>query len=163
MQVVRVHAFRPAFAHLVLQAASPELQPRLVEEVTALVGARAPHHHGSGVGHHPEAFLALSQRVLGAAPVSPLNQQSRDQQRLEQHQGEGPENVAAVLLEQPRFAKPELHARGDTGFADVPTIKLTPIERIDTRVDGGDRNVLGSLAAQHPQCELARLFGDQFA
>ena len=136
MQVVRVHAFRPAFADLVLQAASPELQPRLVEEVAALVGARAPHHHGSGIGHHPEAFLALTQRALGTSPVSPLDQQPCDQQGLEQQQGDGGENVAAVLLEKPGFAKPELHARGDTGFADVPTIELTPIERIDTHVDG---------------------------
>ena len=161
MQVVRVHAFRPAVADLVLQTASPELQPRLVEEVAALVGARAPHHHGSGVGHHPEAFLALTQRALGTPPVSPLDQQPGDQRRLQQQHGKRAENVATVLLEDARFAKPELHAWGDASFADVPPTELAPIERIDVR-NGGERDVLGPLAAEDAQRELDRLFGNPF-
>ena len=38
---------------------------------------------------------------------------------LEQHQGEGTENVATVLLEQPWLTKPEFHACWDAGFAQI--------------------------------------------
>ena len=60
LQVVRVHAFRPAVADLVLQAASPELQPRLVEEVAAL-----------GRGPRATPSRAPCQPSPGSVPRSP--------------------------------------------------------------------------------------------
>ena len=64
VEIVAVHVLGPAVAELLLQRATHEIQPRLVEPGAELVGAADPDHDRSGVRHVPEAPLVLDQGFL---------------------------------------------------------------------------------------------------
>src|SRR5262249_30491004 len=69
--VVRMYAFLPSMAQLLLQRSTAEVQPGFVEVIAPAVSSGRPNHNGSRVGQEPEPLLALNELpkefILGRA------------------------------------------------------------------------------------------------
>src|SRR5262245_60753380 len=64
LNIIGMHAVRPALSEFLLQGAPRELEPALVHERTELVGAGDPQQCGCAVGHGAEALFAFLQRAF---------------------------------------------------------------------------------------------------
>src|SRR5581483_6391646 len=64
LEILGVHAFRPAVPVFLLDRAAGEREPRLIEEVAERVSARHPQQDRRAVRHDPEALLDLLARRL---------------------------------------------------------------------------------------------------
>ena len=68
IEIVRVYASRPAFAKLLLDRASGEIEPAAIEKGAELVGTGHPDECGSRVGHEAKALFAFAEnRFLSLA------------------------------------------------------------------------------------------------
>jgi hypothetical protein len=61
IEVIGVNAFNPPVAHLLVNRAPCEIQPRLVEVIAEPVYAGLPDQDRGGVGHRAESPIAFTQ------------------------------------------------------------------------------------------------------
>ena len=80
VEVIPVDTFCPPIANFLLQPATGEVEPALVEKVTALVRGRHPDHHGCGVGHSAKARLTLPDEVHPRAPFREQHRQKHERE-----------------------------------------------------------------------------------
>ena len=89
VEVIPMDTFCPPIANFLLQPATGEVEPALVEKGTALVRGRHPDHHGCGVGHSAKARLTLPDEVHPRPPFREQHRQKheresgRDEEQLE--------------------------------------------------------------------------------
>src|SRR5206468_12652995 len=93
-------------------------------------------------------------RFAGPAPrpVAPrtLNEHTGDQRGLREEERRRGEDVGLVALPDAGLTKPDEGACGNARFADVPSLKLAPVELIGIEIPRRHGDAVSPLAAQHP-------------
>src|SRR5204862_732091 len=97
--------------------------------------------------------LAAAQLQLDALSLGALNEQASDEGRLRQHQRDGADDVALVLIPGTRLPKQDAGTGWQTRLVEPPAPQLPPIDLIDIHVGRGHWNVAGSLSAKHAKRE----------
>src|SRR5439155_11141689 len=97
-----------------------------------------------------QLFFASPDLPLGLSPPRPLNEHTGDQRGLREEERRHDEDVELVALPGAGLTKPDEGAWGNARFADVPSLKLAPVELIGIEIPRRHGDAVSPLAAQHP-------------
>ena len=148
----------PSGTGLLFHRASPELEPRPIEEVERLVEIRPPHHHRSRICHQAEPLFAFAQRGFDAAASSTLDEQHADQQCLQRQDQAGADHVMPVLGPERWYLEQDDAAGRERALGNAPTGQLARVEGRDLGCAiGGD--ILRPGAAGDTQGDFRSLRG----
>jgi hypothetical protein len=88
-----------------------------------------------------QRVLALAQFSFRTPASCSLNQETRDQRRLNRKQRQGGEQVGSVLVPDVRITEPDERSGRHPSFVDPPALKLAPVDLIRVEIERGDRDV----------------------
>ncbi len=74
LPIIRVNALRPAAAHLLFDGPPREVQPLLVEVITALVCVRAPDQYWRGISQFSKPLLTLAIGLFSPMPLGDISE-----------------------------------------------------------------------------------------
>src|SRR5690242_2901987 len=77
LQVLRMHTLHPPVSDFLLQAATGECQPALIEELAEPVATRHPKQHWSAVRHVAKALFTFTKPGLRELPLCDAGEQTK--------------------------------------------------------------------------------------
>ena len=117
-------------------------------------------------GEIADPIVAPLQRRLASAHLRfrlmaprPLHEQPGNERRLRQHDGDRRQEIRPKALPGAGGAKPDGGPGGNARLADVPALQLTPVHLIAVQHWCFDGNLLGALAVEDTQRQLADSLG----